>query len=239
MSKRHDLQDATGRIEYYAGRGTIQAWGPGTNTAGTGTPTNATAGFAPGCIWHDLVNGNLYLNVGTFSAAVWVKLNGGAVSTNTAASTAVSASATETLFSTSYTVPANMLRAGSLIKINYQGTATATNAADTLQIKLYIGGLSGTALQTSSATDAADNDMFAGTENIIIRTAGASGTLVASGSFTKVEAATAVATRVDVFTASTAVDTTAAQVLGVSATWSSTNAGNSCRLDMFAVEIYP
>ncbi len=150
----------------------------------------------------------------------------------------MSATATETLFSTNYSIPANTLRAGSLIKVNYQGIATAANANDTLQLKLYIGGLLGTALQTTTATDATANDIFSGTEQIIIRTAGASGTFVANGTVTLVQAAVNVATRVDTFTASTAVDTTAAQVIGVSATWSSTNAGNSCRLDVMAVEIY-
>ncbi len=64
MSRRHDLQEATGRIEYYAGRGTLQAWG-------TAAPTNSVTGFAPGCIFQDLVNGNIYQNVGTFASTTW------------------------------------------------------------------------------------------------------------------------------------------------------------------------
>lgn len=72
MSRRHDLQDATGRIEYLAGRGTIQAWGPGVNTSGSGVPTSGLPGYAPGCIWHDLVNGDVYMNQGTFDSSTWV-----------------------------------------------------------------------------------------------------------------------------------------------------------------------
>jgi hypothetical protein len=157
---------------------------------------------------------------------------------NTAASTAVTNTTTETLFSTSYTVPVNVLEAGTMVKIRFQGIATATNSTDTLTINVYIGGLTGTALLTSSATNATDNDIFAGEVALIVRTAGASGTFVASGSFTKVEAASGTATRVDAITASTAIDTTATQVVGVSATWSVASASNSCRLDIMAVEIY-
>jgi hypothetical protein len=38
--------------------------------------------------------------------------------------------------------------------------------------------------------------------------------------------------------ASTTIDTTAAQVLGVSATWSVASTSVSCRLDFFRVEIF-
>lgn len=157
---------------------------------------------------------------------------------NTAASTAITASSTETAFSTNYTIPANSLRAGSVIKVRFQGIATATNSTDTLTIKLYIGGLTGTAIFTSSATDATNNDIFAGEGIIVIRTIGSSGTLVASGSYTKVEGASGTASRVDFITASTAIDTTTSKLVTASGTWSSPNAGNSCRMDIFSVEVY-
>jgi len=159
--------------------------------------------------------------------------------TSTAASSEITGSSTETAFSTgSYTIPANTLRAGSVIKVRFQGIATATNLTDTLTIKLYIGGLSGTAILTSSATDATNNDIFAGDVYIVIRTIGSSGTFVANGTFTKVEAASGTATRVDAITASTTIDTTASQAITVSATWSTTSGSNSCRLDVFVVEGY-
>lgn len=157
---------------------------------------------------------------------------------NTAASTAITASSTETAFSTNYTIPANSLRAGSVIKVRFQGIATATNSTDTLTIKLYIGGLTGTAIFTSSATDATNNDIFSGEGIIVIRTIGSSGTFVASGSYTKVEGASGTASRVDFITASTAIDTTTSKLVTASGTWSSTNAGNSCRMDIFSVEVY-
>src|SRR5207244_13449822 len=70
MSRRHDIQDGTGRIEYLAGRGTLQAWG-------NGGPTNAIIGFAPACTWQDLANGKVYINIGSFTSSLWVEDDGG------------------------------------------------------------------------------------------------------------------------------------------------------------------
>lgn len=154
-----------------------------------------------------------------------------------AASTAVTNTVTETAFDKYYTIPANMLQVGSLLRIRYQGIATATNSTDTLTAKLYIGGLTGTALQTCGATDVANNNIFAGEFMLAIRTIGASGTFVGWGQNTAVLAASGTATMVVTNIASTTIDTTASQDLKVSATWSVANSGNSCRLDYFAVEM--
>lgn len=154
-----------------------------------------------------------------------------------AASAAVTATATETEFDQSYTLPAGILKVGSLLRIRYQGIATATNGTDTLTAKLYIGGKAGTALQASSATDVANNNIFAGEFYLSVRTIGASGTFVGWGSYIKTLAAADTATMVVGIKASAAIDTTVAQKLVAAATWSSTNAGNSCRLDYFTVEM--
>ena len=114
------------------------------------------------------------LVVGIANAGVVPKV----VYTNEAASTAISNSVTETLFSTQYSIPKNTLAAGQLIRIRYQGIATATNSTDTLAIKLYIGGLSGTVLLSHAATDVADNNVFSGEYELIVRTIGASGTVL-------------------------------------------------------------
>ena len=164
---------------------------------------------------------------------------GGVVYRNVAASAAHTDTTTEALFDTQYSIPANTLKAGSVVKVRYQGIATSTNATDTLTIKLYIGGLSGTAILTGTATDVANNAIFAGEAVIVIRTAGATGTLVAVGTHTDVPAASGTATHaVTEITASTTVDTTAAQVVGVGADWSVQSASNSARLDIMVVEIY-
>lgn len=157
--------------------------------------------------------------------------------TNVAASTALTASSTETLFSTNYSIPALTLVAGQLIKIKYQGICTATNSTDTFAARLRIGGLAGTLLYTHTATDVANNDIFLGEFNLIVRTIGASGTIVGWGFGKNIAAAEGtIAVRDDIL-ASTAIDTTAAQVVGVTGQFSSTNAGNSARLDFLSVEL--
>ncbi len=73
MSKRHDVQDATGRIEFISGRGTLQAWG-------VGVPSNSAPGFAPGCIYHNVAGTagtTFYINTGTVTSATWLNIDGG------------------------------------------------------------------------------------------------------------------------------------------------------------------
>lgn len=161
------------------------------------------------------------------------------VYTNTAASTAHTNTTTEALFDTQFSIPANTLQVGSLIKVRFQGIATSTNSTDTLVIKLYMGGLAGTALLTGTATDVANNAIFAGEWEGIIRTIGATGTFVGVGTHTEVPAASGTAVHdITEILASTTIDTTAAQVIGVGADWSVASASNSCRLDFMRVEIW-
>lgn len=156
---------------------------------------------------------------------------------STAASTAHTNSTDEALLSTTYTIPANTLRVGSVVKIKFQGVATATTSTHTLTHKLYIGGLAGTALLTGTATDVADGDVFCGEFTLVIRSIGASGTMVGFGSHADVPAASGTAAPKYETLASTTIDTTAAQVVGVGVDWSSASAANSCRLEILLVEI--
>lgn len=157
---------------------------------------------------------------------------------NTAASTAITNSTAETAFSTSHTIPANSLLAGTVLKIRYQGIATATNSTDTLTVRLRIGGLTGTVLHAHTATDVANNDVWQGWYDVVIRTVGASGTMVGFGARKNAPAAEGTATWQDDILASTTIDTTAAQTINVTGQWSVANAGNSCRLDVMMVEAY-
>jgi hypothetical protein len=161
---------------------------------------------------------------------------GSVVYANTAASAAVTNTTAETAFDKSYTFPANSLKAGDVIKIRFQGIATATNSTDTLAIKLYIGGITGTALISMAATDVADNNVFQGEYTLIVRTVGASGTIVGVGTFKSIPAAEGTMTIKDDILASTTIDTTATQQVAVSATWSVQSTSNSVRLDVLTVE---
>jgi hypothetical protein len=149
-----------------------------------------------------------------------------------AASTAVTSTSTETAFDASaFTLPANFLRAGDVIKISYQGIATATNSTDTLKARLFIGS---TVISDTGALDVANNDIFVGSATLVIRTAGSTGTVVGEG-WTNI-GTPGTSTSRGFNLASTTIDTTATQAISLKGTWSTTNAGNSARSDIFTVE---
>ena len=81
----------------------------------------------------------------------------------------------------------------------------------------------------------ATNATFTGECDIICRTAGATGTLVAYGTY-KQSSAEGTMTVKDDYTASTTVNTTASNDIVVTGTWNTSNA-NSARLDLLTVEI--
>lgn len=161
----------------------------------------------------------------------------GVAYTNEAASTAISNTVTETAFSTNYTIAPNTLAPGQLIRIKWQGIAPTTNSTDTLTIKVYIGGITGTLLFTHVATDVVDNNVFSGQYDLIVRTIGSTGTIVGFGTAKSIPAAEGTATYKDDILASTTIDTTTSKQIALSATWSVASASNSCRLDFLSVEL--
>lgn len=156
---------------------------------------------------------------------------------NTVASTAVVGSTTaEQAFDVSYTIPANTLKAGTVVKVRAQGIATTTTSTDGLAYKIYIGGTGGTALITSASADPADGATFLAETTLVCRTAGTTGTFVSTGTYKQVSAEGTMTVKDDI-TGSTTINTQANQAIVVTATWSVANATNSCRLDILTVEI--
>jgi predicted RecA/RadA family phage recombinase len=150
-----------------------------------------------------------------------------------AASTALTASSTETNFSNSeLTLALNTLREGDVIRLRAQGIATATNAADTLTVKIKLGS---TVVATTGAIDAVNNDIFYLEADIVVRTTGSSGTIVACGH--QILGAEGTVTSKPFKLASTSVNTTATIVAAISGQWSTTSGSNSCRLDVCNWEI--
>lgn len=148
----------------------------------------------------------------------------------TAASTAVSNTASETAFDKTITIPANSVQVGDTLRITGQVIATATNSTDTLNIKLKIGS---TVIVATGALDATNNDVAVFFADVTIRTVGASGTLVAFGMATIGPVSSA--TMKPFYLASTAIDTTADMTISATATWSAASSGDSCRLDGLTV----
>lgn len=156
---------------------------------------------------------------------------------NTVASTAISGTASETLFDQNYTPPADFFRSGSRIRIKAQGIVTANGNNATLAIKLYFGGTAGTALAALTARTVSANDFFVIDSDVLIRTAGTAGTFVATTlAPANVNVPGTTLTQVTP-TGSTAVDTTQALQIAASATWSVASTTNSVRLDVLSVEI--
>jgi hypothetical protein len=160
---------------------------------------------------------------------------GGLAYSNTAASTAVASTSAETVFDTNYAIPANTLKAGTVVRVRFQGIQTALVGTDTLAFKLYIGGSAGTALLTSAATTGVSNGTIQGECTLICRTAGTTGTFVSTGTY-KVVSAEGTMTVKDDIQASTTINTQAQQLVTATATFNTTNA-NSVRMDLFTVEI--
>ncbi len=202
-----------------------------------GDPQGGTAGSGAATL---VSEGNVFMGFAALDAAAGdatVRVcsegtrSGARVYTQVAASGAVSNTNVETDFDKSFTFPAGTLKAGDAIRVRGQVIAPATNATDTLTIKVKLGN---TVIATLGPLDVANNDVAVFDLLLIVRTDGANGTLVAAGSGTIGTPATA--TLKPIALASQALDTTADQKLSVSATWSVVNAGNSCRMDVLQVE---
>lgn len=149
-----------------------------------------------------------------------------------AASAAVTNTVTETAFDKSYTIPANYLAAGDVIRIRGQAIASATHSTDTLTLKLKIGTQ---VIIATAAVDVADGDIGFFQADLTIRTIGASGTFVASGE--QGLGVPGTVTAKPFLLGSTAIDTTATKLVSITATWSVADTGNSARLDVLTVEL--
>lgn len=137
----------------------------------------------------------------------------------------------EAAFASSYTIPASSLTAGDVISFLAVVTTPTTVSTDTLTARVRLGGLAGTQIVTSGAVDVANADVWFVKGQIVIRTVGATGTMVAAGQ--EILDAPGTATESWVLQ-SAAVNTTTALDLVVTAEWSTTNA-NVARLDVLNV----
>ena len=158
-------------------------------------------------------------------------LGGGSVFSSTSASAAVTNVTAATAFTINqYTFPVNSLQAGDAIRV--RGACPITWNTGTLTLQILIGA---TVVGTTGAVTNATGDAFTFDAEINVRTAGATGTIVASGTYVDGVPGTATARE---FTplASTAIDTTATQLISVVATWGTANAGNSVVLAQLDVQ---
>jgi len=161
------------------------------------------------------------------------KVGGGAFC-QVAASTAITGETeTDVAFDQTYTVPANTLKPGTRIRVRAQGIHTATTGTEDHTIALKLGSIT---IASAAAVDPANNDLFYFDAEIVCRTAGATGTLVACGSLAV--GASGTGALVGFLKASTTVDTTAANILGVYIDRQGTATdSDSARLDVLTVDV--
>jgi hypothetical protein len=224
-------------------------FGQAINADGTpsGTPTGVTWGQVTGSpVGVQTKNrGSLLSQVDAGLEKLWVNNSGGTgwipvggiaeTNSTTGASAAITGTAVETAFSISYTFPANSLTAGSVIRLFGQGIITADAGATTLTIRARIGGVGGALLLQSPAIDTSAGDIWVIGGDVNIRTVGGTGTFVAGG-YSAVGGA-AVATLRPAFVGSTAIDTTIAQNIVLTAEWGAADA-NSVRQDIFDTALF-
>ena len=164
------------------------------------------------------------LNGVSHSGGHWYLFDGAAHAITTsvgikASTTTVVNTTTPTLLY-SYNIAANEVHTDEQVLLNLLGSIDAATGAETVTIAFK---LAGATLRTLVVTPKnTTNSGWKAEYSITIRTSGTSGTLVDSASFK-----TDIASISSASTATTAIDTTIANLLEIYATWGAAKAGNS------------
>lgn len=123
------------------------------------------------------------------------------------------------------------LQIGDILRVKAVVVATATNAADTLDVTVRLGG---TDIVATGAVDPANDDVFQVESDIVIRAVGAGGAVQGYGKSAAGAGGTATFRARNL--TNTAINLAGDVELDVTGDWSVANAGNSCRLEGFTVE---
>lgn len=192
------------------------------NSAGTGTFVATALGWS--------TTGRLTTTDGVTSGTD--RIVGGTAFAQSTPTTVTNTVSTEQTFGAGYTIPANTLKAGSRLKVTWHGEVTASAGADTLTIKVYVGG----ALVTTASVDTSVNDKFAG--DLVLVSSDAPGASVACYGFAQYTDPAATTWKIaHTGNGGASINTNAAVLVKVTATWSATTATNTAALDLFTVEI--
>jgi len=132
----------------------------------------------------------------------------------------------------SFTIPANTLAKGDVIRIKCRATVTDNNSSDTLTPIFKFGG---TAIATGAALDVADSDIIWVDAEISVTAIGASGTMTSHASIKTNDGDTDVFASTALTSKNTIADAGLACALNVD--WSGAHAENIVRLDSFVVEL--
>ena len=149
---------------------------------------------------------------------------------NVAAGTVLTNSTVKTTL-LSYTIPANTLRAGSKIEIDFAGLIVAANGADEFLPELFIGA-SAVNMLAHAALNSTTNDIFTGFAKVAVRS-----TTSAFPVGQSIHGPPASATWLPMPHVAQVIDATAAVVVALKGTWNAANAGNQARGAILRVRV--
>lgn len=154
------------------------------------------------------------------------------VGTTDSAAKGTSSTAEQFFDVNTFTIPANFLKVGDVLRFKARVVMTATHTTDTFAAKLYLGAV---AIAAPAAFDAADNDEILIQEDVIVTAIGATGSVKGYGVYNAGVLGTATARALSL--AATSIDTTAAAIVRGSITVSVSDAGNAAKLRDLVVEL--
>lgn len=164
-----------------------------------------------------------------FSPSAQTKILVGVSTTDTITNTIA-----ETAFAQTATLPANLLQVGDRLVIRAAGTVTSHNSTDTLNVKLYVGT---NVIASTGAINNAANDIFYFEAEVVVRAITAAGTIVAAGEVG--DGTPGTATEKPFLFQSATLDSTIAEIIKVTATWSVASASDIVRLDVLNIDRLP
>ena len=130
-----------------------------------------------------------------------------------------------------YTIPANKLEKGDIVRIKVFCTVVDSNGSDTLTPILNFGG---TAIASGAALDVADSDIVYAWADVHVTAVGSSGTMTAIAEI-RTDALGAV--HVIGATNLSSKDTTGTLDVALNVDWDAAHADNEVRIDTFSVEL--
>lgn len=146
-------------------------------------------------------------------------------------------SGSDVAFTSSYTIPANSLAVGSVIRINLRGIYGTNIIAPNITGKIKIGAVVFLTTGTITSIAGVSNSGWTGFAEMIVTGIGTTGAIEAQG---YLEFATAATTSLSVNLSNTAaisLDTTISNAITVTVQWSASNAANTISLRIMTVDI--
>jgi hypothetical protein len=186
--------------------------------------------------WYESTRKSFYFQTAAGSLGL-----SGIVYANTASSTAIASTASETNFSTTYTFPANSLTVGAVVEVWASGF-WSTHSTGTLSIilRLKLGSVNLLVSDTVTGVASMASRRWYIHGFITVRTIGSSGTMRATGEFRIPNANndTGAVWSMKPANADATINTTTTQVLQVSAQHGASQANNTITLDQLVVKVH-